>query len=78
MEGGIYRHYKGGIYEVIGVARYSEDPDKFFVVYKQLYESSLEDERKLEYGTLWIRPQDMFLEDVEINNEKVPRFKRMR
>ncbi|MCX6746204.1 MAG: DUF1653 domain-containing protein [Candidatus Parcubacteria bacterium] len=61
---GKYRHYKGKEYQVIGVAKHSETLEEF-VVYKQLYGN----------GSLWVRPVKMFLEKVEINGEKVPRFK---
>jgi len=61
---GKYRHYKGGEYEVIGVAKHSETTEEF-VVYK-----ALQDE-----GDLWIRPLKMFLEEVEFSGKKVPRFK---
>lgn len=46
---GIYRHYKGNLYEVIGVAQHSES-EEFLVVYRALYG---------EYG-LWVRPLEMF------------------
>jgi hypothetical protein len=77
---GIYQHYRTGKkYEVVGIARFSEDPNKEFVIYKQLYEGTLEPEGiKLPHGSLWARPKDMFLELV--NNEqgtKVPRFKKV-
>lgn len=61
---GKYRHYKGGEYEVLGVAKHSETMEDF-VVYKALYDE----------GDLWIRPLKMFLEEVELNGKKVPRFK---
>jgi len=51
---GIYRHYKGKDYQVLGVARHSESAD-LFVVYRPLYGDS----------ELWIRPLDMFTELVE-------------
>ncbi|MCY7288374.1 MAG: DUF1653 domain-containing protein [Cryobacterium sp.] len=60
---GRYRHYKGNLYEVLGVARHSET-DERMVVYTALYG---------ERG-LWVRPLDMFLESVTINGENVPRF----
>lgn len=60
---GRYRHYKGNLYEVLGVARHSET-DEHVVVYTALYG---------ERG-LWVRPLDMFLESVTINGEDVPRF----
>ena len=62
---GRYQHFKGKMYEVIGVARDSESLDEY-VVYKALYDSE-------EFGknALWIRPKEMFLENVN----GVPRFK---
>ncbi len=60
---GKYKHYKGGEYEVIGVASHSETLEKM-VVYKALYG---------EYS-LWVRPLSMFLEEVEVEGKKIPRF----
>ncbi|WP_280548680.1 MULTISPECIES: DUF1653 domain-containing protein [unclassified Halomonas] len=60
---GIYRHYKGPLYEVLGVARHSETEEPL-VVYRALYG---------DYG-LWTRPLDIFLESVEVQGEPVPRF----
>ena len=60
---GRYRHYKGNLYEVHGVARHSETEDQL-VVYTALYG---------ERG-LWVRPLAMFLESVSIDGEDVPRF----
>ncbi len=65
---GKYRHYKGKDYEVIGVARHSETLEEL-VVYIALYES--EDFGK---DQIWVRPKDMFLENVEVDGEEVPRF----
>lgn len=66
---GVYTHYKGKDYEVIGVARHSETLEEL-VVYKALYDSK-------EFGkdSLWVRPKSMFLEIVTVNGEEVPRFK---
>lgn len=61
---GKYEHYKGGQYEVLGIAKHSETMEEF-VVYKALYGE----------GELWIRPLKMFQEEVEYNGKKVPRFK---
>lgn len=65
---GKYRHFKGKLYEAIGIARHSETLEEF-VVYKALYHSK-------EFGdeALWARPKEMFLELVEVNGKKVPRF----
>lgn len=80
---GIYVHFKNPNhrYEVVAVARYSEDPHQEFVVYKSLYESELKPEgTKLPSGTLWVRPKSMFLElvaDPTDKTKKVPRFKKI-
>jgi hypothetical protein len=60
---GRYRHYKGGEYEVIGVARHSET-DERLVVYRPLYNDT----------GLWVRPAAMFAETVLVNGQPVPRF----
>lgn len=79
---GIYVHFKNPNhrYEVVAVARYSEDPHQEFVVYKSLYESELKPEGvKLPSGTFWIRPKAMFLElvaDPADKTKKIPRFKK--
>jgi hypothetical protein len=61
---GKYRHYKGGDYQVIGVARHSENESEL-VVYRPLYG---------EQG-LWVRPLAMFNETVIIDGDEIPRFK---
>ncbi|MBI2600666.1 DUF1653 domain-containing protein [Candidatus Daviesbacteria bacterium] len=65
---GVYRHYKGNYYLVLGVAQHSEDLTQEFVVYKPLYKS-------LVVTDLCIRPKDMFLEKVQLGKKLVPRFK---
>jgi hypothetical protein len=60
---GRYRHFKGGEYEVIGVAKHTETMEDL-VVYRALY-----GER-----TLWVRPVSMFLDTKEIDGKIVPRF----
>jgi hypothetical protein len=62
---GLYRHYKGDFYEVLGIARHSETLGEH-VVYKSL--------KGKEGENLWIRPLQMFSEDVLVNGELVPRF----
>lgn len=63
---GRYRHYKGGEYEVLGIARHSETEEDY-VVYRALY------------GTkgLWVRPAAMFAESVVIEGRARPRFERI-
>ena len=65
---GKYLHYKGKKYRVIGVARHSETLEEL-VVYCQLYKGNFPK------GTLWVRPKKMFLEKLELDGKKVPRFK---
>ncbi|WBM80499.1 DUF1653 domain-containing protein [Cryobacterium breve] len=60
---GQYRHYKGNLYDVIGVARHSETEEEL-VVYTTLYG---------DHG-LWVRPLAMFLESVTVDGQTVPRF----
>jgi hypothetical protein len=66
IETGLYRHYKGGRYEVIGVARHSETHEAL-VVYRPLYGE----------GALWVRPYAMFVESVSIDGVLRPRFERI-
>lgn len=68
MQLGIYEHYKGKWYEVIGVARHSETLEEL-VVYRALYNSE-------EFGdnALWVRSKKMFLKDVEIDGIRRRRF----
>jgi hypothetical protein len=63
---GIYQHYKGPKYEVHGVARHSET-EEWMVVYTPLYGAE-------ENRHQWVRPYDMFLEQVEVNGNLTPRF----
>jgi hypothetical protein len=65
-EPGRYRHFKGGEYEVLGVARHSET-DELLVVYRPLYGD----------GGLWARPLAMFTETVTHDGAEVPRFRRV-
>ncbi len=60
---GRYRHYKGGEYTVLGVARHSET-EELVVVYRPDYGE----------GGLWVRPLAMFTETVETEQGPVCRF----
>ena len=63
MKAGRYRHFKGGEYQVQGVARHSEN-EELLVVYTPLYGE----------GGLWVRPLSMFEETVEHEGRVQPRF----
>jgi len=58
---GIYRHYKGYLYRVLGVACHTEDSEQL-VIY-------VDDD-----GVFWARPLEMFQEKVELDDGEVPRF----
>lgn len=60
---GLYRHYKGMLYDVVGTARHSETLEPM-TVYRALYG---------ERG-LWVRPAAMFAETVTIDGQQRPRF----
>ena len=60
---GIYRHYKNKLYEVIDVATHSESLEQL-VVYRPLYGES----------KLWVRPLDMFNEEVFVEGQQMKRF----
>jgi len=64
LKPGLYQHYRGNLYHVIGLCRHSETLE-ILVTYQALYG---------DYG-LWVRPLDLFLEPVEENGQCVPRFK---
>ncbi|WP_263141751.1 DUF1653 domain-containing protein [Pseudomonas sp. RIT-PI-AD] len=63
LQTGLYRHYKGQQYRLLGVARHSET-DEEVAVYQALYG---------EYG-LWVRPLAMFAGTVEVDGEQIARF----
>lgn len=64
LQMGVYEHYKGNQYRVVGVARHSETLEEL-VVYEALYG---------DHG-LFVRPLGMFLEDVVIEGVTKPRFR---
>jgi hypothetical protein len=68
MELGYYKHYKGNVYEVIGIAKHSETLEDV-VVYKACYQKEGEN--------LWVRPLKMFEDDVFIENKKTKRFSKI-
>lgn len=60
---GRYRHYKGKEYQVFGVAHHTESMEKM-VIYRELTDNK----------EWWVQPLKRFLEEVEVNGVKRPRF----
>ncbi|MFA5966994.1 MAG: DUF1653 domain-containing protein [Patescibacteria group bacterium] len=63
---GFYQHYKGPEYAALRVVHHSETLEEL-VLYKHLDDDSY-----------WVRPLAMFLENVEVNGQIMPRFKYLR
>lgn len=66
LQPGRYRHFKGGLYEVVDVVRSSETLQPM-VLYRALYGE----------GGLWVRPYAMFVEQVDVADGSQPRFARL-
>jgi len=64
-----YRHYKGGEYTVLAIARMESDPTIECVVYRAEYESP-------DYGkdTVWIREKGIFEEKIMVDGKEIDRF----
>lgn len=60
---GLYRHYKGQRYRVLHLARHTET-EEWLVVYEQLYGDH----------SIWVRPRQMFIENVATPAGNRPRF----
>lgn len=65
---GTYRHYKGNLYELIDIVHHSETLQKM-VLYKSHYDNSI--------GELWVRPFEMFFEEIDVDGKKVKRFEKV-
>lgn len=63
---GVYRHFKGHVYRVIGIAKHSENLEEH-VVYV-----SVDDPEDI-----WVRPSNMFLDIIEREGKKFQRFERL-
>lgn len=61
--GGVYRHFKGTLYRVVGTAKHSETLEEM-VIYHPVDDD----------GALWVRPLSMFFEDVERDGKTMKRF----
>ena len=64
LKPGIYRHYKGNLYEVIGIALHSETQEEW-VVYKAQYDTD---------KPLWVRPKKMFRQEPPVISQKITIF----
>lgn len=64
MQKGIYQHYKGNRYEVIDTVKHSES-EETMVLYRTMYGDK----------SLWVRPYDMFFENITLEDKTIPRFK---
>ncbi|KMQ82127.1 box-like protein [Lasius niger] len=64
---GLYRHYKGQHYRVLGCARHSET-EELLVIYQALYGDA----------GVWVRPASMFSETVQVAGQMRPRFELLR
>jgi hypothetical protein len=70
IEPGVYEHYKGKRYEVLGIGRHTEQ-DEYFVVYTPLYDHSGQPD-------IWLRPYKMFTEIIfDKQGNSIPRFKKI-
>lgn len=66
---GIYRHYKGNLYRVIGVAKKPHTEEEF-VMYELLYEN--------DWSRYAVRPLKEFMEKVKVKSKLQPRFQFLR
>ncbi len=65
---GEYRHYKGGEYEVLMLAC-DEATHEWLVIYKALYDTGT-------FPQIWSRTYDVFVESVDVDGVKTPRFQK--
>ena len=61
-----FRHYKGKMYRLLGLAPHSETLEPM-AVYQLLYG---------DFG-LWVRPARMFFEEIEVDGRRMRRFERV-
>jgi len=69
LASGKYLHYKGNFYEILELACHTET-GVWYVIYKSLTPRENRPD-------VWVRPYEMFVEDVEVNGETIPRFKKI-
>lgn len=63
MKLGLYKHYKGNPYNLMGLARHSESLEEM-VVYQAMYGDY----------RLWVRPKELFFGTLMVDGQEVPRF----
>lgn len=68
MQLGLYKHYKGNMYQVIGIAKHSETLEEL-VVYKATYQP--------DGANLWVRPKAMFEEIIVVDGKTIKRFEKV-
>ena len=61
--GGTYRHYKGTEYKILAIAKHSETEEEMVI-----YQDTLHPEK------IWARPVAMFMEEIEWEGKRMPRF----
>ena len=61
-----YKHFKGGVYRLIGIAKDSETLEEM-VVYQAMYGDR----------QMWVRSAEMFFGKVEKDGKEVDRFEEM-
>lgn len=64
---GTYRHYKGGVYEVLQLACHTETLE-WYVVYQSL------ERQKQNLPSIWVRPYTIFTEEITADGKAVKRF----
>ena len=66
IEPGLYKHFKGGVYEVLGLGHHSETMEEM-VIYRH-------DSQEYGKDSLWARPASMWFEHIERDGYSGPRF----
>lgn len=61
-----YRHFKGNVYRLVGIAKDSETLEEM-VVYQAMYGE----------GQMWVRQKEMFFGEVERDGKRMPRFREL-